>query len=137
MTSMRPISIRSLRCLDFIEGVALIISYVTNLFLDFFPQGPSYLRTLGIVPTDVTSPSILVDEDLSVAKLSDFGLARLASTVRFATGRRSGMVRADTDRPADEGDALPAVDVSPCAMSGVQFAEINGSEVSVLDTSVY
>lgn len=41
---------------------------------------------------DLKSLNVLVDADMPVAKLVDFGLARVASSVRLSTGGRRGKV---------------------------------------------
>lgn len=48
-------------------------------------QGLSYLHSLGVIHMDVKSLNILLDQQGN-PKLSDFGLARVASTVRVWSG---------------------------------------------------
>lgn len=46
------------------------------------------MHSLGVVHLDLKSLNVLVDADISVAKLADFGLARVLDTVRTMTGGR-------------------------------------------------
>lgn len=65
-------------------------------------QGLDYLHSLGIMHRDIKSLNVLVDENYEVAKLSDFGLAKVTTSVKTATGGRSGKVRQEFRRDGYE-----------------------------------
>lgn len=53
-------------------------------------QGMRFLHARRIVHRDLKSLNVLLDETCSVAKISDFGLARVSSSVAASTGGAVG-----------------------------------------------
>lgn len=57
-----------------------------TLITAYRAQALEYLHALEIIHADIKSPNILVDTNLTTAKVADFGLARVAETMRTWTG---------------------------------------------------